>query len=128
MEALDRETVTYSSLRIGNHVDAMDHFLPTLKEVSDYVSRYDRIYYYEHFSGDPRSVFMFETGKAVMTFEPSERIAFGNSSVYFSIESGEQNETSSVFDRNNLAYDTTYFRNQEGRIVLKMYVLRGYGR
>ncbi len=122
---LEKEKVGFESFQIGSHTEATDHFIPTFKQISKYISAYDHIYFYESFGGDPRSVFIFETGKQVDLFTPDSKIAPGAGDIYFSIEQEGRNEVSDKLKKARMPFKTISYKNGYGDTILKMYVIRG---
>jgi len=105
--------VDYGIFTVGTHVEVKDHFIPTLKDVANFISNYSEIYFYEHFEGDPRSVFEFLTNKPIHTFllENFKGKATENS-IYFAIDPATSNESLQMIENLRLNYTMVEFKNR----------------
>ena len=116
--------VDYGSFRVGSHIEAKDHFIPTFKDIAKFISNYSEIYFYEHFTGDPRSVLEFLTNKPVNKFQLEDfKGKIGENSIYFAIDPPINNESLQMIEKFGLSYKTVEFKNRLNQTVIKMYVL-----
>jgi 4-amino-4-deoxy-L-arabinose transferase-like glycosyltransferase len=117
--------IDFGSFKISNHIEAKDHFIPTFKDISRYISNYSGIYFYEHFFGDPRSVFEFETNKPVHTFQLENFKNTDKDKIYFAIDPSIHNESLEKIKMFGINYEVVEFKNRLDQTIIKMYILSG---
>jgi len=118
--------VDYGIFTIGSHIEAKDHFIPTFKDIASFISNYSEIYYYEHFGGDPRSVFEFLINKPVHTFRLEDfKGKVAENAVYFAIDPSNSDESLQMIEKFGFNYTKIEFKNRLNQTVIKMYILGG---